>query len=28
MLLAAVGEDGQPIIASFDEPVPSGSEVR
>ena len=28
MLLAAVGEDGRPIIATFDEPVPSGAQVR
>lgn len=28
MLLAAVGEDGRPIIATFDEPVPPGAQVR
>ena len=28
MLLAAVGENGQPIIATFDEPVPPGAQVR
>jgi methionine--tRNA ligase beta chain len=28
MLLAAVGEDGRPIIATFDEPVPAGAQVR
>lgn len=28
MLLAAVGEGGQPIIATFDEPVPPGAQVR
>jgi methionine--tRNA ligase beta chain len=28
MLLAAVGEDGRPIIATFDEPLPPGAQVR
>jgi methionine--tRNA ligase beta chain len=28
MLLAAVGEDGKPVIASFDEPIPPGTVVR
>ncbi len=28
MLLAAVGADGLPVVATFDEPVPPGSEVR
>ena len=28
MLLAAVGDDGRPIIATFDEPVPPGAQVR
>ena len=28
MLRAAVGDDGRPIIATFDEPVPSGAQVR
>lgn len=28
MLLAAVGDDGRPIVATFDEPVPPGAQVR
>jgi methionine--tRNA ligase beta chain len=28
MLLAGVGEGGQPIVATFDEPVPPGAQVR